>query len=442
MRRSKSGRRSLSDSVSDISPALKYPNYRRWAAADFISVTGTWMQNLGLNWLVLSMTGSAGLLGLSLLFQTAPKVVFGSWAGSIADRVPANRVLMITQSAHALLALWLAFAAWHGSSLPVIYGIALLSGVISVFDGPALGRYASQLIPRETLGNALSLGSVLSSAARILGMSAAGVLVGVSGQGWLFAVNAVSFGAVIVALSRIRAPALFTLTKSPPERAGAMAGLRYVRDHRPLIVLFLLAFALSSLGRNFQVTMAAMADGPLDAGAEGYAVLSVVFAVGTILGGLVAAARPELTLRLLLGMALASGIAQALSGSASTLFVFAAALLPIAVGGVIVDTTMTARMQLDTAEEMRGRVLAAKSIVSAAAGAVGGPLLGWLCEVIGVGHALEIGGIVTALMTVVVWALFARMPERRALPYAQRWIRLADPEPQQPRTSTSEPAMA
>ena len=134
---------------------------------------------------------------------------------------------------------------------------------------------------------------------------------------------------------------------------------------------------LSGLGRNYQVTMAAMAEGPLQAGPAGYGTLSAVFAAGTVLGGLIAARLRELPVRLL----------------------FAAVVVPIAAGAVLIDTVMSTRLQLDSAEDMRGRVLAVQATVAAAAGAVGAPLLGWLCEHLGPAPALTVAGVCTLVAT-------------------------------------------
>ncbi|GAA4871886.1 MFS transporter [Saccharopolyspora cebuensis] len=419
--------------------ALRHPNYRRWAVADFVSVTGAWMQNLALNWYVLTETGSPGLLGLSLLFQTLPGVLLASWSGALADRWPAKRIIFVTQSLHGLLALVLAACAFLDGPLAGVYAIALVSGVVSVFDGPALGRFGAQLVAREDLSNALGLGSILSSGGRILGMGLAGALVAVTGVPLLFVLNGLSFIAVLVAIARVRDDQLYPLATSDAARTGVKAGLKYVLGHRPLVVMFLLSFVLSCLGRNYQVTMAAMANGPLGAGASGYSTLSVVFAVGTVVGGLVAAAFRQLTLSLLLFAAMITSALQFVSGASGTIWQFAAIMFPIAIGAVVLDTATSTRIQLDTDEDMRGRVLAAKAMVTAASGAVGGPLLGWLSEVSGPGWALEVAGIATVLATGVAWLAFARMPERRALPARSRWARLAEvaPVPQPARPATA-----
>lgn len=422
----------MRSAVAPMFRALRHPHYRCWAVADFVSVTGAWMQNLALNWFVLVKTGSPGLLGLSLLFQLLPGVLLGSFAGAVADKWPTKRVLLVTQSLHGVVALVLAGVAWAHGPLAAVYALALVGGVVTVFDAPALGRFGSQLVPREDLSNALSLGSIFSSGGRILGMGLAGAMVPVTGVPWLFVINAVSFGAVLLALGKVRPEGMFRIASSTAERTGVKAGFRYVLGHRPLVLMFLLAFVLSCLGRNYQVTMAAMSNGPLAAGAQGYGLLSVLFSAGTVVGGFVAAACKNLTLRLVLWTALATSALQFFSGATPTLWAFATLLVPIAIGAVVLDTATSTRIQLDTDEDMRGRVLAAKGIVTAASGALGGPLLGWLSEFAGPGPALEIGGAVTVVATAVAWLLFARSPQRRALPAEQRWVRLAGVHPGPP----------
>lgn len=391
--------------------ALELRNYRMWALADLVSVTGTWMQVIALNWLVMSRTGSASAVGGAILLQALPTLLLGSWAGALADRFPARRILVITQGAHALLSVGMAVLAAGHAPLSWIFALTFGAGLVGVFDGPAMGRFGSQVVGREGLGNALALGSILSSAGRILGMSLAGVLVAVTGESVLFLLNAASFLVVIGAMFVVRPDELHPLATSTPERAGVRAGLRILLRDRTLLTLFALAFVLSSLGRNYQVTMAAMSQGPLGAGPAGYGMLSTVFAVGTVLGGILAAQRRELSVKLLLVAAGATSVLQSVSGTSGGLWTFAAFLVPIAAGAVIIDTTLSTRVQLDTAEDLRGRVVAAHGMVAAAAGAVGGPLLGWLCERFGPGHALESAGVVTGVATLVAGVMLLGRPQ-------------------------------
>ncbi|SFP52143.1 Predicted arabinose efflux permease, MFS family [Amycolatopsis arida] len=392
--------------------ALGNRNYRLWASADLVSVTGSWMQVLGLNWLVLARTGSATSVGISVLLSTLPALLLGPWAGALADRFPPRRIILLGETAHLLIALLLAAMVWADLPLPAIYALTALSGLVGTFEGPALGRFAGQVVPRADLGNALALNSIINSAGRVLGMSVAGVLAATAGELPLFLCNAASFLAVIATILVMRRDELHPLAVSPPDRAGVRPGLAYLRGHRLLLILFALGFVLSGLGRNYQVTMAAMTQGPLGTGAAGYGVLSSVFAVGTVLGGLVAARARELTMPLLLGAAAVTSVLQAVSGFVPGMLGFAAMILPIAAGAVLIDTIKSTRVQLDAVEDMRARMLSVEGAVAAAAGAVGAPLLGWLCDGLGPRPALLLAGLTTLVATSV--AALALRPPRPA----------------------------
>ena len=406
--------------------ALGNRNYRLWASADLVSSTGTWMQVLGLNWLVLQATGSATAVGMTILAQTIPMLLLGTWSGALADRLPTRPLVLVTQSMHVVLAGALALIALTGAPIIAIYLVAGLTGLVAAFDGPPMGRLAAQVIGREDLGNALALGSVVNSTGRILGMSLGGVLAGFAGEFVLFAVNGLSFLAVIGAILALRTSAMHPMAVSPPQRAGVLAGFRYLRGESRLLVLFALGFVLSSVGRNYQVTMAAMSTGPLQTGAAGFGLLSTVFAAGTVVGGLLAAQWRELTIRVLLGAAAVTSVLQMLSGFSSGLLLFAAVLLPIAAGAVVIDTAMGTRVQLDTAEDMRGRVLAAQGSVAAAAGALGAPLVGRLSETLGPALALHVSGLVSTVATAAAAGVLARS-RRAARPTPETLRRRLDP---------------
>ncbi|WP_433259993.1 MFS transporter [Actinosynnema sp. CS-041913] len=401
--------------------ALRGRNYRRWAFADLVSVTGTWMQLIGLNWVVMERTGSAAAVGLSVLVGALPSVLLGPWAGALADRVPVRRIILACQSLHVVLAVLLALVVWLHAPMPLLFGLTAAAGLVSVFDGPALGRFGGQVVSRDDLGNALALGSILSSTGRILGMSSAAVLAAALGTPALFLINAASFVAVIAAVLTVRQAELHPLASSPEDQVGVRAGLRYVGGSGRLLLLFALGFVLSSLGRNYQVTMAAMSGS-----ATHYGLLSTVFAVGTVLGGLAAAARRTLTIRLLLIAAGTTSVLQAVGGLVPGTLGFALVLVPIAAGAVLIDTTMSTRLQLDSADGMRGRLLAVNGSIGAAAGAVGAPLLGWLCERLGAPETLLLAGTSTLLATVFAATVFAA-PAHRRTAFAHRVLRRPHP---------------
>ncbi|WP_207943223.1 MFS transporter [Actinomadura sp. KC345] len=373
--------------------SLRHRNYRLWAVADFVSITGTWMQVLALNWLILSITGSATSMGLGLVIQTLPTVLLGPWGGVLADRLPTRAVVAAGQVVKAALSVLLAFLALsEPSGVGALYAISLATGVTTALNAPALGRFGGEVVAPDDLSNGLALGSVLSSAARILGMGLAGAAIPLLGVPAVFFADGASFLAVLAALAFMRKREFFPLPPSAPGERGVVAGLRYVLRDPRLLIMFGLAFVLGSLGRNYQVTMAAMSDGPLGAGASGYGVLSVVLAVGTVLGGVFAASRGRLPMRLLLAAAAVCAVVQTLSGAAPTLVLFAAAILPIGAAAVVLDTTVSTRTQLDSPGHLRGRVISAQGIVGAASGAVGGPALGALCDTLGARTALMLAG--------------------------------------------------
>ncbi|MBG0560861.1 MFS transporter [Actinoplanes aureus] len=384
---------------------LRERNYRLWAAADLVSVGGTWMQVLALNWLILSATGSATAMGAVVMLQSLPVLLLGSWGGALADRIPARPMLIACQAIRALLALVLVLPAGNWT----IYGVALISGVISSFEGPVLGRFGSSLVPREALASALALGSVLSSAGRIGGMALGGVLIGITGPAVLFLINAVSYLAVIAALLAMRTSEMRDLARASSAAGGVIAGLRYLLTQPTVLIVLALSFVLGSLGRNYQVSMAAMVSGPLSGSSGAYGLLSTVFAVGAVAGGLLLAGTGKSTLRVLLGTGFLISALQFCSGLAPNVLGFAALILPIAAGAVVFDTVVSTRIQLDTREEMRGRVLATVGIVSSLSGIVGAPSIGWMCDTLGARGALVLAGAVTTVAAVAGAAALIRV---------------------------------
>lgn len=401
--------------------ALRHRNYRIWAGAGFVSVIGTWMQVLGVNWYVLQRTGSATSMGVAVLLQALPTLLLSGWGGALADRLPARPLLIGTQIGHALLAAGLATLAWSDApQMSMIYVISLVSGALTAIEGPVMGRYGSMMVDRETLGNALALGSLTNSAGRILGMSLGAVVVAATGPALLFVINAVSFTAVVGALFSVRQGDLHQPEPgpegSPDAGHGIRAGLNYLRRQPVILTALALAFVLGSLGRNYQVTMAAMSAGPFGGGAAVYGLLSTVFAVGTVLGALAAARRRHLGYGILVGAGLVASALQALAGLAPGVWSFALAILPIAAAAVIIDTTVGTRAQLDTDGAMRGRVLAAVAVTGSVAAAVGAPGLGWLSEHAGPRQTLVLAGCVGLVASAWAGLALARRQQPAALP--------------------------
>jgi len=391
--------------------ALRNKDFRVWAAADVVSVTGTWMQALAVNWYVLQLTGSTAMMGLTVLLQTLPSLLLGPLGGVVADRIRPKPALVATQLTHAALAAGLAVVAATGGGLPLIYGLCVIGGLVASVEGPIMGRFSATIVDRSALGNALSLGSLINSTGRILGMALGGVVLAATGAAPLFAANAVSFFAVIGVLLTIRpkhaGPA--PTAEAAPKSRGLRAGLAYVARQPVVLAVLGLSLVLGSLGRNYQITMAAMSAGPLGGGAAGYGILSAAFAAGTVLGGLVAASRRELGLRTLIGMGVVTSVLQIAGGLAPSVAALAGIVVPVALGAVLIDTTVGTRIQLDTDWSMRGRVLGVAAAVSGASGALGAPALGALSQAVGPRATLVAAGLVTLAASAVAGVVIARL---------------------------------
>lgn len=396
--------------------SLRVRNYRIHSTANLVSITGTWMQVVAQNWMVLELTGSTTALGASVGLQALPTVVLSMWGGVLADRVDRRRFLLGLQVAQAMLATVLGVIALRGpGSVAPLYVLALLTGALTAVEGPASASFTAELVPRPLLSNAIAIGSAISSTGRVLGMALAGVAVSVVGPAPVFFANGASFFAVVAGLSLLRTAEMEPAPRVPRARGQLREGVGFVLGRRELLSLFALAWFLSAFGRNFQVTMAAMTAGPLGTGASGYGQASMVFAVGAFAGAFVAAAAGTMTRRLLVGAALVTALGQGLAGLAPGMSTFLVAIAPAAVGAVVIDTAIAALAQLGARDEIRGRVLAVLGVVTTSATVVGGPLLGAVADRFGARGSLVVGGAVAGLATLVAARAFARASGRSAV---------------------------
>ncbi len=393
--------------------SLRVRNYRIHSAANLVSITGTWMQVVAQNWMVLELTGSTTALGASVGLQALPTVALSRWGGVLADRVDRRRFLVGVQVAHAALAVILGVIAVRGpGSVAPLYVLALLTGALTAIEGPASSSFTAELVPRPLLANAIAIGSAISSSGRVLGMALAGVLVGSIGPAPVFFINGVSYLAVVGGLGALRRSEMEHAPRAPRAPGQLREGFRYVLADRDLVVLFALAWFLAGFGRNFQVTMAAMTAGPLGTGATGYGHASMVFAVGAFAGAFLAAARTA-TRRLLVVAALATAASQVLAGLAPGMATFLVAIAPAAIGAVLIDTAIAALAQLGAHDAIRGRVLAVLGLVTTSATVVGGPLLGAVADHAGARASLVTGGVVA---TVAALAAGRRFSTRTTTP--------------------------
>ncbi len=375
------------------------------------------MQLVAQNWLVMELTGSTAALGSSVMLQALPGVVLALWGGLLADRVSRRGLLMVTQGLHAVLALAIGALLLTGAlSLPLLLVMAVLTGILSAVEGPSGTAFGAELVPAELLPNAIALGSAIGATGRLVGMAVAGAIVGIAGPEPVFVINGVSYVVVLGALATIRVDELQAATRSPRLPGQLREGARHLVTNRRLLVTVALAFVLAAFGRSYQVTMAAMTAGPLGTGAEGYGLASTIFAAGALGGAFLAARLAHLSSAVLCVAAVTAGVFQVLAGLAPTMASFLFALVPAALGAVVIDTALSSIVQLEGAAALRGRLLSLLGVVSMAGAALGGPMLGSFAELLGARTSLVLGGVTAGLATLVAHAAYQAIARTTASP--------------------------
>ena len=373
--------------------SLSVPNYRRYFVGQVISVSGNWMQLVAQMWLIVQLTGSGVAVGLTAGLQFAPILVLGAWGGLIADRFSKRRVLMITQPLMALpaLALWALVAA--GTVEPwMVYALVFVRGTVNAFDNPARQSFVIELVGHDRVVNAVSLNSVIVQTARIIGPAAAGGMIALAGVGPCFAINALSFAAMFIALQRMDVSELRPSTPAQRAPRELRAALRYVSGTPGLWIPLGMMVLVGTLTFNFQVLLPLLASQTWHGTASTYALLTAAMAVGSVIGALASGARGRVSPRILVVAAAGFGVVELLAALAPSLPLQALALIPLGAVSVTFSAGVNSTMQLAVTPAMRGRVMGLYSMVFLGSTPIGAPLVGWLAEVAGPRAGMALGG--------------------------------------------------
>jgi MFS family permease len=395
--------------------ALSNRNYRLYAAGGVVSNTGTWMQRVAQDWLVLQLTGNNGTaLGITTGLQFLPILLLSPYAGLIADRFPKRRLLQITQlmiavpaAALGVLALTGVAQTWH------VYLLAFIFGIGTAFDGPARQAFVSEMVGPDDLTNAVGLNSASFNAARLVGPAVAGVLIaalggGVEATGWVIVLNALSYGAVIVSLQRMRTSELDTPAPAGREKGMIRDGFRYVRSRPDVMLVLAIVFFAGTFGLNFQMTSALMATEVYHKGASEYGLLGTTMAIGSLSGALLAARRGRPRHRLVILAAVAFGLAEIVAGLLPSYLTFAIWTPVLGLTALTMITAANATVQLSVSPALRGRVMALYMMIFMGGTPLGAPIVGWVGETFGARWTLIGGGALTVLGTLLAVLLFSR----------------------------------
>ncbi|HEX9065860.1 MAG TPA: MFS transporter [Streptosporangiaceae bacterium] len=401
--------------------SLKVRNFRLFAIGQVVSNTGTWMQRVAQDWLVLQLThGSGTAVGIATGLQFAPLLLFSLWGGMIADRYPKRRILMVTQASMGALALILGVLAVTGAVRPWhIYVLAFGLGLATVVDNPTRQSFAIEMVGKDDLQNAIGLNSAVFNLARIVGPAVAGLVIAVVGTSAAFFLNALSYVTVICSLHLMRESELRPAERVARAKGQLREGLAYVRSRSDLMLTMVLVFFIATFGMNFQVTTALMSRVVFHTGAGRFGLASAVFAVGALIGALAAARRTRTSLRLLLMAALAFGLLEAATGLMPYYWTFLILLVPTGLAVISFATLANSSVQLSVPADMRGRVMGIYMLVFLGGAPVGAPLTGWVAEHFGIRFSMLAGAAISVAAAVAVGVLAAR---RRGVP-VRRYLR-------------------
>lgn len=397
--------------------SLAVPNFRLYLAGQSVSLPGTWMQVVAQSWLVLQLTGSGVVLGLVAAAQFLPVLLLGPYGGLLADRADKRRLLLGTQSALGLLAFVLGILTeTHVVRLWMVFVVAVALGTVNSVDQPTRQTFVPEMVGRDRIQNAVSLNSVLTNASRAVGPAIGGVLIAAFGVGVCFLANAVSFAAVLVALSRIRTGELHPVPPAGRERGQLRQGLRYVRAAPGLLAPLLMMALAGTLAYEFQVSLPLLARVSLHGGASTYGFLTAAMGIGAVAGGLIVA-----------GLARTGLLACTVGAAGFGVTILAAALAPslpaelaaMAVTGLFSTAFMATgntTLQLTADPQFRGRVMALWSVTFSGSTPIGGPVVGAVADGLGPRYGLGLGAVACLAAAMVGALVLHRMPpaERHA----------------------------
>jgi len=393
--------------------SLNSRNYRLFYVGQLVSLSGTACQVVALSWVVYRLTDSAVALGAVTGLSMLPMLLAGPWGGLLADRFDKRRVLIAANAALAAVAALLAAVTLLGTvQVAQLYVLAFASGMGSAVEIPTRQAFVHELVGAKQLPNAIGLNSALFNASRIVGPAIAAGLLALAGGGWCFAVNALSFLAVIEAYRRMRPAELRPAPRPGAQRGQLLAGLRYAWGEPVLRRTIGLVGLVALLSFNFPIVLPVLARRSYGGGSAMFSALTAAMALGSVVGALVVAGRRHPSDRTLLVTGLGAGLLLVATASTTSL-VLVFPLLALAGGaGIAFYSTANARIQLVAAGELRGRVMALYVLVFLGSTPVGAPLVGWVVQRFGAQVALGGGGLL-ASGAVALTLVPAALAERR-----------------------------
>lgn len=392
----------MKNALGDTFRSLRVRNFRLFFFGQFISMTGSWMTMVALTLLALDLGASGVTLGLLAACQFGPVLLLGPLAGAVADRVDKRRLLLVVQAIAMLQSAVLGLVVLTGNaSLGLIFPLAAIQGVLTAFDNPSRRAFVVEMVSTKDVANAVSLNSAIMTGSRVLGPALAGLTIATLGYAWCFLLDAASYVAVIGGIMAMRSSELFASEPMARGKGQIRDGLRYVWSHPHLRIPMVMMAIIGTLAFNFSVTLPLLVIGPLGGNAQSYTWLLSVISLGSVIGALATARRREVPPSHVLVSALMFGVGMLAIAITPSLLVALPLALITGLGAIGFMTSSTALIQLFGDPVFRGRVLALQSMVFLGTTPLGGPLVGWIADVMGPRAAVSVGGL--ACLAAAAW---------------------------------------
>jgi len=380
-------------------PAFESKDYRLWFAGQSVSLVGTWLQTTGQSWLVLKLTNSPLKLGILTSIQFIPSLVLSVFIGPIIDRFPKRSILLFTQIMYALAAVALAVVAFgsHAQFWQVLV-IAAITGLISAIDWPTRQAFVGEQVnDRSAVVNAVALNSTMFNIARVIGPGIGGILIAVVGIPWTFTLNAVSFIAVIISLLLMKAGRKPTKSSTGSYAQEIREGTRYIAGNQIIISLLIISGVISLFLLNFNIMIPSFSMLTLHLQADGYGGLMSAMGVGAMAAGVLMSlggSRLEPTPAYIYGSGFVLAVAMVLVGIQRNFYLTGLLLVFCGFGMAALSTMCNTALQMQSPDDMRGRVMAAYNLVWVGSTPIGALYAGKICDALGANMGFFVSGAV------------------------------------------------
>jgi MFS family permease len=362
-----------------------------------VSVVGNWIQKVAQAWLVLELTGSGTLLGVTVGLQQLPTLLLTPWGGLLADRVDRRRLLLWTQSIATVPAAVLGLLTATGVvTVWAVMLLALVLGVVEALDKPARHTFVADLVGRERLVNAVALNNTMFNAGKVVGPAIAGVLISTAGVPIAFGLNALSYAAVVWVLLLIP-PRPRTTAPVPRARGQLVEGARYAVRTPNVAAPLALMTVTGLIAYEWTVTLPLFARQTFDGDADLVGLFFSAMGAGAVVGGLALAGVLRATPMRLAGCGLVFSAVLGVTALAPTVLLACVALFLLGAVAVAFRALASSVIQLFSDPAMRGRVVALLLVALGGTSPIGGPLIGWVSEQFGARVGLAAGAVAAGL---------------------------------------------